>query len=331
MDNAEKHAASELEANRQKLNSSSGQLDLQVRQLLETMNGHPFNDPTQGPEDVLVSLGEVKESLDSFEATLATFGNYQVLFGGIAHETKSIKIANESYDKLDRLWTRMKSWDDDMVRYYTSDFTELLNPEKNKDGFNGAKFESRIEEFMGEVRQMERALKGNLVVASLKEKIMDFRGKAGIVTQIGHPALKERHWVEIHKGLKDTSWSPGRLVKLEALEKLGVFDEKNLDMLDTICGAAGKEYSMLKTNEKMQASWDGIEFVFVDYKGKGTHIVSSVDDIQALLDDQIVKVTTMKGSPYAKPFFDDISQFEKKLQLIQAIVEELLKVQAGYM
>jgi dynein heavy chain len=69
-------------------------------------------------------------------------------------------------------------------------------------------------------------------------------------------------------------------------------------------------------------------------------MVTKVDEVQQLLDDQIVKAQTMKGSPFARPFMDDgdhmegfkgIGSFETQLSFTQDLMDEWLKVQATYM
>ena len=52
----------------------------------------------------------------------------------------------------------------------------------------------------------------------------------------------------------------------------------------------------------------------------GTYIVSAttVDEMQSLMDDHIIKTQTMKGSPFSKPFAENIEELEQWLLSTQA-------------
>ena len=64
---------------------------------------------------------------------------------------------------------------------------------------------------------------------------------------------------------------------------------EHLSAIELVSETASKEYSLEKALDKMLADWKPIAFECVGYRDSGTFILRSLDEIQGLFDDHIVK------------------------------------------
>ncbi|KAJ3308630.1 Dynein heavy chain 3, axonemal [Boothiomyces sp. JEL0838] len=166
------------------------------------------------------------------------------------------------------------------------------------------------------------------VAESVKNKLEKFKAHIPLITILRNPGLKERHWQAISDVVGQTVFPDENTTLTKILDmNLGGY----LAQFEVISDAASKEHSLQNTLNKMKDDWEPLVFNPIPYKDTGTRILSAMDDVQALLDDQIVKVQTMRGSPFVKPIENEMKNWETTLITIQDIIDEWLKVQSTWL
>eukprot|EP00913_Durusdinium_trenchii_P016901 g15889.t1 len=114
----------------------------------------------------------------------------------------------------------------------------------------------------------------------------------------GNPGLRPRHWEEISEVVhfameRDSAFTLSRVVDMDVATHLTALQE--------ISDSASREYGLEKTLESIYEQWQPVNFELKAWKDTETYIVagSTVDEMQSLMDDHIIK-KMLPGSGDAK-------------------------------
>ncbi|KAF3842869.1 hypothetical protein F7725_001718 [Dissostichus mawsoni] len=166
-------------------------------------------------------------------------------------------------------------------------------------GVNPDKVEGDVGNYWRTLYKLEKGFSDVPSALSIANQYEDQGGRLQRKHSFG-AGLRERHW----NAMAEVSGISLQPADEEACvdQFLSMQLEQHLGSFEGISEAAGKEYSLEKAMEKMAMEWGDMEFNLLAYRETGTSILSSVDEVQMLLDDHIVKTQTMRGSPFIKPF-----------------------------
>ncbi|WAR27202.1 DYH12-like protein [Mya arenaria] len=166
------------------------------------------------------------------------------------------------------------------------------------------------------------------VCNTVQDNMTVFKEFIPVIGVMCNKGMRGRHWEKM-SGIAGFDMTPDSGSTLRKVLKLNL--EPFMEEFEGISAAATKEHSLEKAMKKMMEDWGDIDFNLTGYRDTGISILSSVDDIQTQLDDQIVKTQTMRGSPFIKPFEKEIKEWEERLIRIQDTIDEWLKVQAQWL
>ncbi|RKO97448.1 hypothetical protein CAUPRSCDRAFT_10881, partial [Caulochytrium protostelioides] len=262
------------------------------------------------------------KQLQSAQDTVAAFNREEKLFGwqvSVYPQRKQLLSALEPYQALYNMATNFQK---SFKRWMDGPLLELESDQIEEE------IDSLKREIFRLLGSMGKENPSKNIVRQVQERLEEFLQNVPVIQVMCNPGLRDRHW-ERMSAIVGIELKPDATTTLRRMLKNNI--HPHLPLFREISDMASKEFTIEKNLNKMIADWQPLTFAPIPYRDSDTFVLASVDEIQLLLDDHIVKVQSMRGSPYIKPLESQVKEFEQRLLMSQEIVDAWLKVQSTWL
>jgi len=166
------------------------------------------------------------------------------------------------------------------------------------------------------------------VATELRGVIDVFAKNLPLIKCFTSEAITDEDWKEIQDAVGIASFDRDE-IRISQFTEFDLF--KYVDEVEEITMKAEKKFSLAQKLKAMKEDMKKFEIKQADYKGI-TFLIKGYDDINAQLDDQIVATQAMLGSSFMRGRLkNETRNYEKKLNDMSELMEEILKVQRTWM
>lgn len=261
----------------------------------------------------------------SFAQKVQLYNSRETLFDRPLTDYSGIQQTAKAFEPLGVFWTSCatwisneKIWNDGPFENLDADFVEKTLTNVSRNAFKSVKY------FDGQGNSELKALANEIKVTS-----EGFKSYVPLIQALRQQGMRERHWNAVSQDLGfDVQPKEGFTLR-KAVEELHLMDK--LTILTKAGDAAGKEYAIEASLDKMVKEWEIMFLVTADYRDTGTSVLKSLDEIFQLLDDHIVMTQAMSFSPFKKPFEERIIAWEQGLKLASEILEAWIACQRSWL
>lgn len=277
---------------------------------------------------ILKRIEAARKSLEDAETEADTIKEQETTLG--MNVTNNQTMLTELYDMLgpiERLWTTIAQAME-KVTYSREAPLASVNAEETERDCD--QFRRTIVKLIKECEKNTDVYAVAITMAHEVKKTLDemLDSFVPLMALLCTPGIRQRHWEEIER-ITGIEVQVHEASNINQMINLGL--QRFTSAIEETCVSASKEYSLEKALDKMEIEWQGVKFGTKEYRSTATSILCGTDEIQMIIDDQIVKTQSMRGSRYNKPYFERITKWEKMLISIQDIMDNWIKVQATWL
>ena len=307
------------DANNRKWNE---QLKKDITQLTEEITESNFKLDKLTEDNVDASLAEIlKIDTDGqrYQHDLEKYQAIQRLIGVKQTEVDGLNIFLTDLKNKKTLFQTSHDWDIAKNKIMSSQLHEIVAHE----------FTQSIEKFKTTADFCGRIFKESPLAQGLKQSVTEFSQLAPVIATLRTPSLKERHWVRIERMLNQDNVQSGN-IKIQSLVDMGAaaYSEE----FATIAIEAENEDTLEQMIKDIMVQWWDIYFqVIPTADNPNLFVVSGIQEVTDVLDESIVKCSTIRASRYVGPHKPAVDKLMVSLNRVGKVLELITSVQKQWL
>uniref|UniRef100_A0A8C4EB11 Dynein axonemal heavy chain 12 n=1 Tax=Dicentrarchus labrax TaxID=13489 RepID=A0A8C4EB11_DICLA len=307
----------------QELIAKRERLMIQLEKLGRRIEEFPHCSELDMMQQYVTDVRTVQKLLQEAEEMIVSINKEEAFYKWDTTCYPEVEVIKDRIEPYQKLFGNVLKWQLTENRWMDGSFQEL----------DGESMEVKVDEFFREMFKtlkffQQKRNKADQEMEKVAGNTRQRPGEDDPKKQESPTVLLARHWGQMSEIVGyDLTPDSGTTLRKVLKQDLAPY----LEEFESISAAASKEFSLEKAMQTMVHIWDAISFHHQPYRETGVSILTALDEIQTMLDDQIVKTQTMRGSPFIKPFENEIKVWEERLLRIQETIDEWLKVQAQWL
>uniref|UniRef100_A0A4W3JW30 Dynein axonemal heavy chain 6 n=1 Tax=Callorhinchus milii TaxID=7868 RepID=A0A4W3JW30_CALMI len=283
----------------------------------------------QDPQILEISSDKmrVKDVLQTMQTTMDELQKrafeYKLYQKNFKVEVTKFEMLEEVHAELklkQLLWNSLDEWDLLVEEWMQLKF-ETLDAEE---------LSAQVGKYSKFVNQLEKGLPPNTVAVKLKENVDKMKQKLPVIMDLRNPCLKHRHWELVEHAVGAKLIDMMEPLTLAQFIELNVFNYS--EAIQEISGQASGETALETILKKVEDAWKITEFpVLLHRDSKDVFILGGTEEIQALLDDSIINVSTIASSRYVGPIKPRVDDWQRLLSLFSQTLDEWLTCQRNWL
>ncbi|VDO04672.1 unnamed protein product [Rodentolepis nana] len=188
------------------------------------------------------------------------------------------------------------------------------------------------EKFLDNLKEQPKIIRMLPCSRKLYTDLRNFEDSLQLIVLLKDEALRDRHWKLLMERTGISFDIDPMTFTLEGVFAMELYHYS--EEIGNIVANAQREFIIEQNLEDIKKTWKEMKFTLALYtkcKDKPCPVISGVDEITKVLEDNMLVLQSINGSRSAQPFMNTIRQLEKDLSIISDTLEKWVIVQQKWM